>query len=186
MRDAQDSVARPLRLRMLERHGRHAPPGGNATLTAPLEQETMQPDMILTDAGEAADRESILRGLQRFNEAGGGPSDFRPLAVLLRGEGGETIGGLWGRTAWCWLFVELLFVPEPLRRAGAGRELMRRAEAEAIKRGCLGAWLDTFSFQARGFYERLGYSVFGQLDSYPPGHSRFFLRKSLVPATSTA
>ena len=142
----------------------------------------MQPEMILTDAGDAADRESILRGLQRFNDAGGGPADFRPLAVLLRADGGQTIGGLWGRTTWRWLFVELLFVPDTLRRSGIGRELMRRAEAAAIARGCRAAWLDTFSFQALGFYERLGYSVFGTLDAYPPGHSRFFLRKTLAGA----
>jgi ribosomal protein S18 acetylase RimI-like enzyme len=72
-------------------------------------------------------------------------------------------------------------VPEAQRGAGIGRELMRRAEAEAVERGCLGAWLDTFSFQAPGFYERLGYSIFGRIDDYPPGHSRFFMRKSLAP-----
>ena len=142
----------------------------------------MQPEIILSDAGNAADREIILRGLQRFNEAGVGPPNFRPLAVLLRADGGETLGGLWGRTAWRWMFVELLFVPGALRGTGFGRELMRRAEAEAIARGCIAAWLDTFSFQARGFYERLGYSVFGALDGYPPGHSRFFLQKSLAAA----
>lgn len=41
-------------------------------------------------------------------------------------------------------------------------------------------YLDTFDFQARPFYERHGYEVFGTLDDYPPGHSRFFLRKDLA------
>ena len=57
---------------------------------------------------------------------------------------------------------------------------MEQAEREAIRRGCRTIWLDTFTFQARGFYERLGYSVFGTLEDYPPGHSRFFLKKSLT------
>ena len=139
----------------------------------------MRPQFHLTDAGEPAAREVILRGLMAFNEAHTGSRDSRSLAVLLRDESGATIGGLWGRTAWRWLFVELLFVPEALRRGGAGRELMRRAEAEAAKRGCHSAWLDTFSFQACGFYEKLGYAVFGRLDDYPPGFSRFFMRKKL-------
>ena len=143
----------------------------------------MQPQFHLSDAGEPAARDAILGGLVAFNEKQTGSRDFRPLAVLLRDESGATVGGLWGRTAWKWLFIELLFVPEKLRRGGVGRELMRRAEAEAAKRGCHAVWLDTFSFQARGFYEKLGYSVFGRLDDYPPGHKRFFLRKKLRTGT---
>ena len=57
-------------------------------------------------------------------------------------------------------------------------QLMNDAEREAIRRGCRGAWLDTYSFQARGFYERLGYTIFGTIDNYPPGHSRIFLKKT--------
>ena len=54
-------------------------------------------------------------------------------------------------------------MPETLRGRGIGTDLLRRAEAEALVRGCHGAWLDTFEFQARGFYERLGYRCFGEL-----------------------
>jgi GNAT superfamily N-acetyltransferase len=91
------------------------------------------------------------------------------------------VGGLWGRTGYDWLFVELLFVPESMRGRGVGTDLMRRAEREAAARGCHGAWLDTFEFQARGFYERLGYECFGELQRYPVGSARFFLKKGLVP-----
>jgi GNAT superfamily N-acetyltransferase len=56
---------------------------------------------------------------------------------------------------------------------------MAEAEAEALRRGCHAASLDTYSFQARGFYERLGYSVFGIIDDCPPGHSRIYLIKRL-------
>ena len=73
-------------------------------------------------------------------------------------------------------------MPESARGRGLGRTLMRQAEDVALRRGCHGAWLDTFSFQARGFYEKLGYTVFGSIDDYPPGHSRFFMKKVLVPA----
>jgi hypothetical protein len=57
--------------------------------------------------------------------------------------------------------------------------MLLAAEAEALRRGCPGAWLSTFTFQARGFYERLGYSAFGTVDDYPPGHSLIFLSKRL-------
>jgi len=78
------------------------------------------------------------------------------------------------------LFVELLFVPESLRGQGIGTDLIRRAESEAIARGCHSVWLDTFEFQARGFYERLGCTCFGELKQYPVG-SRYFMSKQLTP-----
>jgi GNAT superfamily N-acetyltransferase len=99
------------------------------------------------------------------------------LVLLLRDADGTIRGGLLGYTHWNWLFVSHLWVHEPLRGRGLGRELLGRAEAEAAARGCRNAHLDTFSFQARDFYESRGYVVFGTLDDYPPGHSRYFLQK---------
>jgi GNAT superfamily N-acetyltransferase len=139
----------------------------------------MTPTITLTDSPDASAHTAILRGLVRFNEGQmNRPEDHRLLAVLLSDPAtSETIGGLWGETLMSWLHVNLLFVPEPLRRTGIGRRLMGEAESEAIHRGCIGAWLDTYSFQARGFYEKLGYSLFGTIENIPPGHSRFFVRK---------
>ena len=62
---------------------------------------------------------------------------------------------------------------------GLGSELMRRAEAEAQTRGCRQMWLDTYAFQARGFYERLGFEVFGQIDGPAPMFPRYFMQKRL-------
>jgi len=70
-------------------------------------------------------------------------------------------------------------VPESLRGRRIGSDLLSRAEAEARTRGCSNVWLDTFEFQARGFYERLGYRCFGELAEYPPGFSRYFMTKVL-------
>ena len=139
----------------------------------------MTPTITLTDAPVPSARAAILRGLVHFNESQmNRPECHRLLAVLLSDpDTGETIGGLWGETLLSWLHVDLLFVPETLRRAGIGRRLMGEAETEAVRRGCIGAWLDTYSFQARGFYEKLGYSLFGTIDDMPHGHSRFFVKK---------
>ena len=84
------------------------------------------------------------------------------------------------RTAYGWLIVELLFVPEALRGKGVGAELMSLAESEAMSRGCHSAWLDTFEFQARGFYERMGYISFAQLSDEHPSLSRYFMKKALT------
>jgi GNAT superfamily N-acetyltransferase len=140
----------------------------------------MTPEIVFTDSPDAAAREPILRALIAYSEEQSRPMDARPLAALLKDPGtGAVIGGLWGRTAWGWLHMDTLYVPDALRRAGIGARLVALAEEEATRRGCLGAWLDTFSFQARGFYEYLGYRVFGTIEDQPPGHARHFLQKPL-------
>lgn len=132
------------------------------------------------DFDENALQSAVRSRLISFNLAKTARSnDFRPLMLALEDSGGAIAGGLCGRTGFGWLFVELLFVPEEERGAGIGTALMEQAEAEAIVRGCHSAWLDTFEFQARGFYERLGYSCFGQLNNYPIGQARFFMTKQL-------
>jgi len=136
-------------------------------------------DLIVTDTPAPADREAILDGLNAFNREETGGADAQPLAVLIQGERGVTTGGLLGRTWLDWLYIELLYVPDGLRGTGVGRDVMLRAEAEARARGCIGIWLNTFSFQARGFYEKLGFTLIGQIDDYPVGHQRFFLQKRL-------
>jgi GNAT superfamily N-acetyltransferase len=133
----------------------------------------------LSDAADDAVRMAIAKPLIAYNAAQTGISDYRPLAVVVRDDAGEVIGGLWGRTVYGWLYVELLVVPEALRGRDVGTALMDRAEEEAVTRGCRAAWLDTFSFQARGFYEKRGYRCFGELHDYPPGFSRLFMAKNL-------
>ena len=142
----------------------------------------MMPKIRLTDAPTPQMWKAIADRLGAFNSSRiGRPEAPRPLVLLISdSDGDEIVGGLYGSTWFSYLHVNLLFVPESMRGAGIGRKLMMEAEAEATRRGCSAASLDTFSFQARGFYERLGYSVFGTLDDYPHGHSRFYLTKRLV------
>ena len=126
-------------------------------------------------------RDEVWAGLLAFNEARSGKGSFasRPLSVLLRGEGGAVLGGLVGRSYSGWLYVELFHLPEAHRGGGTGRAILRAAEAEALARGCIGVRLETYSFQAPGFYARMGYSVVGELPDCPPGHIRFSLAKRL-------
>jgi GNAT superfamily N-acetyltransferase len=132
-----------------------------------------------TDVPDEAARNAIVTPLVAYNQARTGRSDHRSLIIMVDDSEAGMVGGLWGRTAYDWMFVELLFVPASLRGRGLGSELMKRAEDEALARGCHSAWLDTFEFQARGFYERLGYTCFGELPDYPVGSARYFMRKRL-------
>lgn len=125
-------------------------------------------------------RDAILEPLRAYNLAQVGDPQLQTFVWSLReAAGGAVVGGLYGRIAAGWMFIELLSVPEAMRGKGHGRQLMEQAEALARERGCIGIWLDTFSFQAPEFYRRLGFVVFGEINDYPPGHSRYFLQKRL-------
>ncbi len=136
--------------------------------------------MTVEDAPADADVDVLPYALEAYNE-GRWPQHppWHPLAIFLRDEA-RIVAGLAGETYCGWLFVKYLWVSDGLRGRGVGRELMARAEVRARERGCHSAWLDTFSFQARGFYEKLGYQEFGRL-YYPPAHHRHFMRKRLTP-----
>ena len=139
----------------------------------------MHTTLTICDAPNDAIRDAILGSLAVFNAESGYPADPKPVAITLTDDNGEIIGGLWGKTVYDWLFVDYLVVPASMRGRDLGAQLMASAEKIAVERGCVGAWLTTFTFQAQGFYEKLGYEVFGSLDSSPRENVRIFLRKRL-------
>lgn len=140
----------------------------------------------LTDIADDETRKLIVGPLIEYNISQAGPGNGKPLVITIKNDVNQIVGGLWGYTGYEWLFTQLLVVPEPYRGTGLGRRIMTMAETEAISRGCIGAWLDTFEFQARGFYERIGYECFGELPNYPTGFSRYFMKKALHSARGDA
>ena len=103
----------------------------------------------------------------------------KSLRIFLHDKENNTVGGIAADLFGGWAYISLLWVEESLRNQGFGSELLHRLEAEAINLGCTNAHLDTYSFEARPFYERAGYKMFGKLDDYPPGHCKYFLTKAL-------
>jgi GNAT superfamily N-acetyltransferase len=146
----------------------------------------MTPLVELVQEPPPAFRQALLDGLRDFNRTAIRPYPEREtLAVAIRDPGaGTVLGGLWGRTAWGWLTIEILFVPEELRGGGLARRLIARTEEEAVRRGCHSAWLDTLNSRALPLYEALGYLPFAELEHYPVGRSRHFLRKRLGPSAA--
>lgn len=136
-----------------------------------------EPRLVVPDEPLEADRLAILTPLIAFNDAHTLRGSVGPLAVLIKDHSSTTIGGLWGFTSFDWLQIELLFVPEARRGASIGTRIVQMAETLAAERGCIGASLDTYSFQARGFYEKLGYTLMGTIPDCPPGGARHFLQK---------
>jgi GNAT superfamily N-acetyltransferase len=137
---------------------------------------------------DASDEELrvLSEGLMEYNRSKVGGRSKEPLTFFLRDAEGRIVGGVHGNYSSTsgWLYVAALWVSEGARGGGHGRRLMERVEREAVERGCANAYLDTFSFQAPGFYRKLGYVVFGELEDFPEGHSRIFLRKRLRPRPS--
>jgi GNAT superfamily N-acetyltransferase len=136
--------------------------------------------IVLKEKPEQADVMAIAKPLQKFNETAGPKTSFSAVVLQVLDAEGNVTGGLYGKIGYDWLHVEFLVVPESARGQGMGRSLMQQAEAIALERGCIGVYLDTLAFQARGFYEKLGYTVFGTLEDFPKGGAHYFLRKSLT------
>lgn len=142
----------------------------------------MTPTLHLTAHPAAADLDFLDEQINQFNVATTGirPEPDILLAIIVRDEAGAIVAGIWG---WTWggcCEVRTLWVHEKLRGQGYGRRLLRAAEDEALHRGCRQVVLDTHSFQAPAFYQKQGYEIIGQVEDYPLGHTKYYLRKRLA------
>jgi GNAT superfamily N-acetyltransferase len=139
----------------------------------------MDDELRIEDDPRQAEVAALEEQLHRHNLAVTGCDDGRWLAIFVRDETGELMAGLhgwtWGRTG----FVRTLWVREDLRGQGLGARLLGAAEREAVRRGCREMQLDTHSYQAPGFYRRLGYAEIGELPGWPGAFTRTFFRKAL-------
>ena len=118
-------------------------------------------------------------GISAYNKQQAGPDNGQNHCFVLKAPDGEVVGGVIAATYWNWLYIDLMWLKEGVRGQGYGRKLLQLAEEEGRRRGATHAHLDTFSFQAPGFYQKQGYEVFGELKDFPPGHTRYYLVKEL-------
>lgn len=140
-----------------------------------------QPAIVELDEQHPAS--AVLAGkLMQFNESRARAYDFVALRLAIFDARGNLSAGLLGATGWSWLNIDILFVESTKRQSGLGRDLVRRALEISRQPGCIGAMLDTFDFQARGFYEKQGFTVFGELANMPPGHTRYWMRREIAAA----
>ena len=136
--------------------------------------------LIITENINPADQEELLTGLREFNLRFLDPAQFGELGVYSRDAAGEMRGGLIANRKGSWLCIEYLWVSETSRGSGLGSELMYEAENQARERGCSHMLVDTFSFQALPFYQKLGYQLQMSLPDFPhAGMQRHYLSKVL-------
>ena len=133
----------------------------------------------VTTEPDAADLRTVREGLFAWNAQVYQPDNPRPLYLFLRGPDGQVLGGLTGSTYWNACFVDLFGLDVGVRRKGFGTAIMQAAVEEATRRGCDFIHLDTLNFQARGFYEKLGFNAYGTLDGFAAGVERYHMVKYL-------
>lgn len=128
---------------------------------------------------KASEMNAIVKELLAFNAQQTGGAAPQYLVVTLRDQDQTLVGGLVGATYLGWLQVHALWVREELRGKGYGDALLKKAEEEALRRGCANSCLETLSFQALPFYLKHGYAVYGELADFPPGGKKYSLAKHL-------
>ena len=135
------------------------------------------PRLSIEPDASPADIAAVQAGLRAFNVETLGDPREEAVNIFLRDASDAVAGGLLGHIRWRWLYVAKLWVRDDLRGHGHGAALMDAAEERARSRDCIGTYLDTFEFQARPFYEKRGYTLFGTLEGFPPGYRQYFLAK---------
>ncbi|MEQ9889657.1 GNAT family N-acetyltransferase [Pectobacterium aroidearum] len=133
-------------------------------------------NLHITNTPDSDEEEFVIASLWKHNEQYDAV-DISPLFLNFKDDENNIIAGLISRTWWGALEVQYLWVSEKHRKSGLGRQLMQAAEKEALNRGCHLAYVDTFEFQAKGFYEKLGYREYGNLPGYAHKHTRHYLAK---------
>jgi GNAT superfamily N-acetyltransferase len=132
--------------------------------------------------GTEKDAEFIVNSLLAYNHAQV-PFTQSPASIpknYIIKDGDEIIAGLNASIyRWKILFVDMFFVDPHYRGKDLGTTLLKHAEDEARAMGVTLSHLDTFDFQAKDFYIKQGYEVFGVLDDCPKDHKRYYLKKLL-------
>lgn len=119
----------------------------------------------------------LVDNLRKFNFKMMGEERSQPLMVIIRNDNDEIVGGIAGRTIYHQFLIEVLWVHDDKRGLGLGIQLMEIAELEAKKRGCIAAQVDTLSFQAPRFYEKMGFQIVGNVSGVKDSPDRYFLLK---------
>lgn len=137
-------------------------------------------EIRINDFENEAYKEKIYDLLITYNrEKTKGINEINKSLEIIAFENNKIIGGIYGRSIWGTLEIKTFVVDELCRGKGIGTKLILEAENEAFQRNCRYISLDTFSFQAPKFYERLGFELIGTETDFPKGFEKYYYRKSI-------
>lgn len=130
-----------------------------------------------TDQPTTDDLDQLRASLRAFNQSVTGLSTYHQIYIKAENKHKELIGGIYGKIAWQWLYIDLLWVHPEYRQAGLGKTLMQAIEKEANARDIFAYYVSTASFQAPVFYQKMGYQICGEIKDLPPGYTTYYLKK---------
>lgn len=133
------------------------------------------------EAVSAADLEAVRQGVILFGRQQTQGSDARDIACAVHDPDGQLIAGAWGRTEFQRLYVNYLWVLADKRGQGLGGQVLRQLEAQALKRGCVDALIETLHDDNAALYEHMGYACIAHVHDYVPGFTRHILLKVWQP-----
>ena len=140
----------------------------------------MTQDFIALRVGDDPETQAFLaERIYEFNSKVTGYFDGESFTATRQDDSGNIRAGICGYTWGGCCYVSYLWVHESERGHGLGTALLRTAEEHARKRGCKVVFLATHSFQAPGFYERLGYTQQAVVKDHPVGYASLVLAKGL-------
>jgi GNAT superfamily N-acetyltransferase len=152
--------------------------------SSPKPEQKKRLRIVAAGRRKAQTSRELWRGLLRFNRQAAGPFHYSRVVLTATNEAGRIVGGLIIQSYWRETYIELLWMSGRARGMDGGTALIREAERRAKKRGSVLIHLNTYSFQAPRFYEKMGYRRFGSMRGSPKGHGRHFYVKRLRPASS--
>jgi ribosomal protein S18 acetylase RimI-like enzyme len=135
--------------------------------------------VVVERSNAAKASRELWNGLVKFNRQQAGPLRYSRTVLSVRDGKKRLLGGLILQSYWRESYIELLWLSAGARDSGFGRRLIQEAERHARRRGSRLIHLNTYSFQAPGFYEKQGYRRFGGMSGSPRGESRHFYVKRL-------
>ncbi|WP_299104423.1 GNAT family N-acetyltransferase [uncultured Tenacibaculum sp.] len=106
---------------------------------------------------------------------------YTSIELIARNDEGKIIGGILGGIGYyAGFYIKIFWIDESERGKGVGGKLLQEAENIAREKGAKLAVVDTFSFQADGFYQQHGYEEYGRITDYPhKGDYNVFFKKEL-------
>ncbi|MES2069066.1 MAG: GNAT family N-acetyltransferase [Pseudomonadota bacterium] len=126
------------------------------------------------------DFEILKHGLNTYKESFTSILPREKISSFIEDSSGTVFGGILGEIKWGWLYIEDLWIDAAIRNNDWGSKLLGTLEEYARLKGVTSYRLETTSFQTLGFYTKMGYTQFGELLDYPPGHTSYFLKKQVA------